>query len=87
METILELLKLDLGITHNERDTYFNALICTAVKELKARGIDIDVNVTDTEEDIKSKALSEENIIRHTEGKEIVKFIVIKDKIVNIVVK
>ena len=40
METILELLKLDLGITHNERDTYFNALICTAVKELKARGID-----------------------------------------------
>ena len=47
METILELLKLDLGITHNERDTYFNALICTAVKELKARGIDIDVNVTE----------------------------------------
>ena len=45
METILELLKIDLGITHNERDTYFNALIYTAVKELKARGIDIDIEV------------------------------------------
>lgn len=45
METILELLKIDLGITHNERDTYFNALIYATVKELKARGVDIDVNV------------------------------------------
>ena len=39
------------------------------------------------EETIKQKALAEENVIRHTEGKEIVKVIVIKGKIVNIVVK
>ena len=36
---------------------------------------------------IKEKALSNENVKRHTEGKEIVKVIVIKNKIVNIVVK
>ena len=36
---------------------------------------------------IKEKALSNENVKRHTEGKEIVKFIVIPNKIVNIVVK
>ena len=47
----------------------------------------IKVNVNDEEETIKEKALSEENVIRHTEGKEIVKVIVIKGKIVNIVVK
>ena len=33
------------------------------------------------------KALEEENVKRHMEGKEVVKVIVIKGKIVNIVVK
>ena len=47
----------------------------------------IKVNINDDVETIKEKALSEENVIRHTEGKEIVKVIVIKGKIVNIVVK
>ena len=47
----------------------------------------ININVNDDEETIKQKALSEENVIRHTEGKEIVKVIVIRGKIVNIVVK
>ena len=47
----------------------------------------IKVHVDDNEEAIKEKALNEENVIRHTEGKEIVKVIVIKGKIVNIVVK
>ena len=47
----------------------------------------INISVNDDEETIKQKALSEENVIRHTEGKEIVKVIVIKGKIVNIVVK
>ena len=47
----------------------------------------IKVNVNDSEENIKEKALKEDNVIRHTEGKEIVKVIIIKGKIVNIVVK
>ena len=40
-----------------------------------------------TEEEIKALALDNENVKRHTEGKEILKTIVIKSKIVNIVVK
>ena len=47
----------------------------------------ISINIDDTEEVIKEKALSAENVIKHTSGKEIVKVIVIKNKIVNIVVK
>ena len=52
----------------------------------KLRGT-ITVNIDDSEDVIKEKALSNENVKRHTEGKEIVKVIVIKNKIVNIVVK
>jgi len=47
----------------------------------------IKVNINDTEEVIRNKALSEENVIKHTEDKEIVKVIVIQGKIVNVVVK
>ncbi len=52
----------------------------------KLRGT-ITISVDDTEEVIKEKALSCENVKRHTEGKEVVKVIVIKNKIVNVVVK
>ena len=52
----------------------------------KLRGT-ITINVDDKEDVIKEKALSNENVKRHTEGKEIVKVIVIKNKIVNVVVK
>jgi len=52
----------------------------------KVRGT-VDINVDDSEEDIKEKAMSEENVKKHIEGKEIVKVIVIKGRIVNIVVK
>ncbi|MBR1417290.1 MAG: leucine--tRNA ligase [Bacilli bacterium] len=47
----------------------------------------INVNVNDDEEILKEKALKEENVIKFTEGKEIIKVIAIKGKIVNIVVK
>ncbi len=47
----------------------------------------IKINVDDDEETIKEKALKEENVIRNVENKEIVKIIVIKGRIVNIVVK
>ena len=44
--------------------------------------------VLDEEEDsVKEKALAEENVKKHIDGKEVVKIIVIKNKIVNIVVK
>ena len=52
----------------------------------KVRG-NITITDNDTEEDIKEKSLSEDNVKKHTEGKEIVKVIVIKDRIVSVVVK
>lgn len=52
----------------------------------KLRGT-ITINIDDKEDEIKEKALNNENVKRHTEGKEIVKVIVIKNKIVNVVVK
>lgn len=47
----------------------------------------IKINIDETEEETKNKALHEENVKKHIEGKEIIKIIVIKGKIVNIVVK
>jgi leucyl-tRNA synthetase len=47
----------------------------------------IKININDSEDVIKEKALKEENVIKNTTGKEIVKIIVIKGKIINIVVK
>ena len=52
----------------------------------KVRGT-IKISIEDNEETIKSAAMECENVQKHIEGKEIVKVIVIKGKIVNIVVK
>ena len=52
----------------------------------KVRG-DITITEESTEDEIKELALNNENVKKHIEGKEIVKVIVIKNKIVNIVVK
>ena len=47
----------------------------------------IKINISDSEDEVKEKALNAENVKKHTEDHEIVKIIVIKGKIVNIVVK
>ena len=52
----------------------------------KVRGT-ISIVKDENEESVKEKALNDENVKRHTDGKEIVKIIVIKNKIVNIVIK
>ena len=52
----------------------------------KVRG-EITISTKEDEDSIKQKALSLDNVKKHLEGKEIVKVIVIKGKIVNIVVK
>ncbi len=52
----------------------------------KLRGT-IEVPLDTTENKIQKLALENENVKKHTEGKEIIKVIVIKNKIVNIVVK
>ena len=48
---------------------------------------EITVKLSDSEDIIKEKALSCDNVVRHISDKEVVKVIVIKGKIVNIVVK
>ena len=52
----------------------------------KLRG-EITISVDEDENSIKEKALSNENVLKFIDGKDIVKVIVIKGKIVNIVVK
>jgi hypothetical protein len=47
METVLNLLKIDLGITHSLRDSYFIKLIQGTMKEIERRGITIDNNAID----------------------------------------
>ena len=47
----------------------------------------ITISIDEDEDVIKEKAMSASNVLKHIEGKEIVKVIVIKGKIVNIVVK
>ena len=47
----------------------------------------IRINIDEDEDSIKEKALIEENVQKHIDGKDIVKVIVIKGRIVNIVVK
>lgn len=47
----------------------------------------ITVSINDDEEIIREKALNNDNVKKHTDNSEIVKIIVIKGKIVNIVVK
>lgn len=44
MNTVLSLLKMDLGITHTLRDTYFITLIQSVVKEIEQKGITLNLN-------------------------------------------
>ena len=72
--------------------TWDEALLGEAEKEIavqvngKVRAT-VKIAVDEAEDSIKEKALAEENVKRHIEGKDVVKVIVIKGKIVNIVIK
>ena len=71
---------------YNEEKTIENVKDIAVQVNGKVRGT-IRISVDDEEQDIKDKAMECENVIKHIEGKEIVKVIVIKGKIVNIVVR
>ncbi len=47
MDTLLNLLKLDIGITHNLRDAFFMKLLDGTMQEIKRRGITLDLNNAD----------------------------------------
>lgn len=44
METVLQLLKLDLGISSDSRDTFFNAYIEAARCEIERKGFEIKLD-------------------------------------------
>lgn len=47
MDTILTLLKFDLGILHDLRDAYFIRLLDAAKDEIERRGIVLDLKAAD----------------------------------------
>ena len=91
-EELWEMLGHNNTIAFESWPTYDESKLIENEKEIavqvngKVRGT-ITININEDEEKIKDKAMKEENVMRHIEGKEIVKVIVIKGKIVNIVVK
>ena len=91
-EELWEMLGHDNTIAFEAWPTWNESLLGEAEKEIavqvngKVRAT-VMIAVDEAEDSIKEKALAEENVKRHIEGKEVVKVIVIKGKIVNIVVK
>ena len=91
-EEMWEILGHDKSIAHenwpvyDEEKTQEDQITIGVQVNGKLRGT-ISVNLDENESKIKEKALSNENVLKHTNGKEIVKIIIIKNKIVNIVVK
>ena len=71
---------------YDEEKTIENTKVIAIQVNGKVRAT-IEISVDDDEQTIKDKAMECENVQRHIEGKEIVRVIVIKGKIVNIVVK
>ncbi|MBU5214979.1 hypothetical protein NST63_27370 [Heyndrickxia sp. FSL W8-0496] len=45
--TLLDLLKLDLGITHNLRDPYFNSILDSSYNEIITMGASLNLSNTD----------------------------------------
>jgi leucyl-tRNA synthetase len=72
--------------TYDEAKTIDDTISIGVQVNGKLRGT-IEISQDEEEDSIKEKALSHENVMKFTEGKEIVKVIVIKGKIVNIVIK
>ncbi|MBQ2639735.1 MAG: leucine--tRNA ligase [Bacilli bacterium] len=91
-EEIWEQLGHSKTIANESWPTYDDSKIVEEEKEIavqvngKVRAT-IKIGINEEEDSIKEKALSEENVKNHTNGKEIIKVIVIKGRIVNIVVK
>ena len=72
--------------TYDEAKTIDDTISIGVQVNGKLRGT-IEISQDEEEDSIKEKALNHENVMKFTEGKEIVKVIVIKGKIVNIVIK
>ena len=71
---------------YDEEKTIDNEVTIGVQVNGKLRG-EINISKDEDEEQIKRKALSNENVKKHLENKDIIKVIIVKGKIVNIVVK
>lgn len=91
-EELNEMYQLGEPLCNSSWPSYEENMLVDSEKEIavqvngKVRAT-IMVHIDDNDEDIKKKAMEAENVKRHIEAKEIIKVIVIKGKIVNIVVK
>ena len=47
METVLQMFKIDLGISHTVRDAYFNNFLLAQQKELESKGFVLDLTATE----------------------------------------
>lgn len=47
MVIVLQMFKLDLGITHTARDTFFTNFLLAQQKELEAKGFMLDLTTTE----------------------------------------
>lgn len=91
-EELWEMLGYNETIAYESWPTYDDAILIEEEKEIAVQvngrlRATIKVRLDDSEETMKDAAMKEENVQRHIEGKEIIKIIVIKGKIVNIVVR
>ena len=91
-EELNEMCHLGEPLCESSWPTYDDSMLVDEEKEIavqvngKVRAT-ITVHIDDDDQTIEEKAKAAENVQKHIEGKEIVKVIVIKGKIVNIVVK
>ena len=91
-EELNEMYKLGNPICESSWPSYEESKLVDEEKEIavqvngKVRAT-ILVHIDDNDNTIQEKALAEDNVKKHIEGKEIVKVIVIKGRIVNIVVR
>ena len=91
-EEMWQLLGHDSSIAYEAWPTYDEAMLVQTTIEMAVQvngklRAKISVNKDEDDEVVKETAFAEENVKVHTEGKNIVKVIVVKNKIVNIVVK
>ena len=91
-EEMWQLLGHDESIAYASWPTYDESMLEQTTVEMAVQvngklRAKITVNKDEEDEVVKEAALSQDNVKTHTDGKDIVKVIVVKNKIVNIVVK
>ncbi len=91
-EEMWQILGHDTTIAYESWPTYDEAMLVQDTIEMAVQvngklRAKITVNKEEDEEVVKAVALSQDNVKTHTEGKNIVKIIVVRNKIVNVVIR